>query len=116
MNRRGLLRGILAAGMAPMVVKAGVLMPVKKILTPIEFGHIENFRYYESSMLGTTYVQVTKRAIARAQEEMLRHAQPLTGWWSRDGNIVTVGDSFVLRDRFDAVRGAADIRGPLTRI
>jgi hypothetical protein len=29
MNRRGFLGGILAAGMAPMVVSAGVLMPVR---------------------------------------------------------------------------------------
>lgn len=31
MNRRGLLRSILAVGMAPVVVKAGILMPAKKI-------------------------------------------------------------------------------------
>ena len=35
MNRRGFLAGILASGVAPWVVtKAGVLMPVKKIVTP----------------------------------------------------------------------------------
>ncbi len=35
MERRGFLRGILAAGMAPAVVKAGVLMPLGKIWTPV---------------------------------------------------------------------------------
>lgn len=35
MNRRGFLQGILAAGAAPWVcTKAGVLMPVKQIVTP----------------------------------------------------------------------------------
>ena len=35
MNRRGFLQGILAAGIAPFVVTtAGVLMPVRKIITP----------------------------------------------------------------------------------
>lgn len=31
MNRRGFLQGILAAGVAPAVVKAGILMPVKQV-------------------------------------------------------------------------------------
>jgi hypothetical protein len=35
MNRRGFLGGILAAGMAPMVVSAGVLMPVRSIIVPL---------------------------------------------------------------------------------
>jgi hypothetical protein len=34
MERRGFLRGILAAGMAPAVVKAELLMPVRKIFVP----------------------------------------------------------------------------------
>jgi hypothetical protein len=36
-SRRGLLQGILAAGMAPAIVKAGVLMPVRQIWTPPEY-------------------------------------------------------------------------------
>lgn len=36
MNRRGLLKGIFAAGMAPAIAKAGVLMPVRKIIVPDE--------------------------------------------------------------------------------
>lgn len=34
MNRRGFLGAILAAGAAPWVAKAGVLMPVKTLVTP----------------------------------------------------------------------------------
>lgn len=34
MNRRGFLGAILATGMAPAFVKAGVLMPIKTIWTP----------------------------------------------------------------------------------
>lgn len=36
-TRRGLLSGILAAGVSPWIVKAGVLMPVKRIIVP-EWG------------------------------------------------------------------------------
>jgi hypothetical protein len=34
MERRGFLRAMLAVGMAPAVVKAGILMPVRKIAVP----------------------------------------------------------------------------------
>ncbi len=34
MNRRGLLAGILAAGFAPAAVGSGILMPVRRIVTP----------------------------------------------------------------------------------
>lgn len=34
MNRRGLLHGILAAGMAPAIGTAGILMPVRQIVKP----------------------------------------------------------------------------------
>lgn len=34
MNRRGFLKGILAAGIAPAVCKARILMPVKRIVVP----------------------------------------------------------------------------------
>ncbi len=39
MNRRGFLRGVLAAGVAPYVVTAaGVLMPVKRLALPDPFA------------------------------------------------------------------------------
>jgi len=41
MNRRGFLSGILAAGMAPAIAKAGVLMPVKQIIVPEELVWID---------------------------------------------------------------------------
>lgn len=37
-NRRGFLRAVLAAGMAPAVVKAGILMPVVKPIWTPRFG------------------------------------------------------------------------------
>ena len=62
MNRRGFLRGILAAGVAPYVsTAAGMLMPVKKLVAPVTvttvtgmklmnayFGTIEGFRFIQS--------------------------------------------------------------------
>lgn len=65
-QRRSFLAGILAAGVAPAFVRAGVLMPVKEIwvppvevivltdigletkLFPMEIGRIETFRFIES--------------------------------------------------------------------
>lgn len=37
MNRRGFLAAALAVGMAPMIVKAGVLMPVRQLTIPSRF-------------------------------------------------------------------------------
>lgn len=37
LNRRGFLGAMLAAGIAPLIVKAGVLMPVKKIVVPRDY-------------------------------------------------------------------------------
>lgn len=34
MNRRGFIKTILAAGMAPAVVRGGILMPVRQLWTP----------------------------------------------------------------------------------
>ncbi len=34
MNRRGFLAGILATGVAPAVVGSGILMPVRRVVTP----------------------------------------------------------------------------------
>jgi hypothetical protein len=54
MNRRGFLHGILAAGMAPAIVKAEILMPVRKIIVPPnillrgEIGRIERFSIISS--------------------------------------------------------------------
>lgn len=51
-TRRGLLQGILAAGMAPAICKAEILMPVKKIIVPTlitgEIGEWSDFRFIES--------------------------------------------------------------------
>ncbi len=41
MNRRGFLKSILAAGVAPAVVGSGVLMPVRKIFAPPAFIGID---------------------------------------------------------------------------
>lgn len=37
-TRRGFLSGILAAGFAPAIGHAGILMPVRKLITPPAFG------------------------------------------------------------------------------
>ena len=68
--RRGFLGAILAAGVAPAFVRAGVLMPVKEIWVPppivapsgqlghvaskfyeMEIGRVEGFRFIESPTL-----------------------------------------------------------------
>lgn len=44
MNRRGLLRGILAAGIAPAVVGSGILMPLGKVWVPPPIVIHEGFK------------------------------------------------------------------------
>lgn len=44
-NRRGFLGGIIAAGMAPAIVKAEILMPVRQIIVP-EWPKTIRFRRY----------------------------------------------------------------------
>jgi hypothetical protein len=52
MIRRSFMASILAAGVAPWIVKAGVLMPVKTIFAPelrlMEIGRLDGFRFIES--------------------------------------------------------------------
>lgn len=69
LTRRGLLKGILAAGFAPAAVGSGILMPVKKILTLDDFkvivdtppnspwehlkidSHLNGYRVYRNNIL-----------------------------------------------------------------
>lgn len=63
MNRRGFLTGIIAACVAPAIIRtSGLIMPIKPALVthpfeiweydgPIEIGVIENFRFVESVTL-----------------------------------------------------------------
>lgn len=46
MNRRGLLQGILAAGLAPAIGHAGILMPVRKIIEPGHWGDMIIVRHF----------------------------------------------------------------------
>lgn len=60
MNRRGFMKAILAAGVAPYVVtSAGVLMPVRKIKTMEEI-------FLELSLANASIMELIKRDIARA--------------------------------------------------
>lgn len=56
-TRRGLLQGIFAATLAPAIVKAEILMPVRKIIVP------------QANVL-------TLDALRRAKEKMEEHAVP----------------------------------------
>lgn len=64
MNRRGFLKGILAAGVAPAVVGSGILMPVRKLIMPMEIGTWEGF----------TFVQSGSGATSRTVQDALRAA------------------------------------------
>ncbi len=56
MNRRGFMAAILAAGVAPMVVKAGVLMPVRSVIVPTYYDHIAPYPV-TLTLDDTAYVQ-----------------------------------------------------------
>lgn len=51
MNRRGLLRGILAAGMAPAIGTTGILMPVRRIWTPPDVLTLEVIQRIQRLMM-----------------------------------------------------------------
>ena len=57
-NRRNLLAGILAAGVSPWIVKAGVLMPMKTIIVP-------------------SNIWSGNPRIAIMKAEILKHAKPI---------------------------------------
>lgn len=81
MNRRGFLAGILAAGVAPMAVRAGVLMPVREIQTvsglqmlmqaqrardqliELQIGQIDRFRIVESPIIGVDLARGSDRSV-----------------------------------------------------
>lgn len=70
MNRRGFLRGMLAAATAPFVVtSAGVLMPVRKIWTPFD---------YDVEVLPLTVHDLRARAMAELVE-----------WWRNEEYRIT---------------------------
>lgn len=69
MNRRGFLAGILAAGYAPAIGHAGILMPVKKIVEPA----VLPFRFSSP-----------EPAVAGDKIFALGHSftVPVAGWWA----------------------------------
>jgi len=82
-NRRGFLGAILAAGAAPWVAKAGVLMPVKTLVVPefvihpfpffgMEVGRYENIRFIETFDITTTIAEY------EALDRLYRRAPPMT--------------------------------------
>lgn len=82
MNRRGFLKGILSAGVAPYVVtSAGVLMPVRSIALP-EAGHV---------MVGQEILSI-------------RLAQDGTRWFRRAGSSVWQPDTISLDQALDFMR------------
>lgn len=82
MNRRNLLAGILAAGIAPAVARSGVLMPVREIWVPpravplaeFEVGVYNGFTLYTSSV--APVAGMTLDAIRRIAKKMKRYAMP----------------------------------------
>jgi hypothetical protein len=83
MNRRGFLRSILAAGVAPYVVTtAGVLMPVRKLVTP-DFG---------ASILWRTRYQIEEIVKRDLAEAVRIDAEILSGYSAKLLRIETYID------------------------
>lgn len=58
MNRRGFLGAILAAGVAPAAIGSGVLMPVKRIVTPDRNFYHNLVRWADDFMAGASPIVV----------------------------------------------------------
>ena len=101
MNRRGFLKGILAAGVAPYVVTgAGVLMPVKKLWTPINYNSAQRiiFNGLVGALVPGDFVLVDVEGLQRVArvERVVEHKlgasvtlySGLDGetWFSKGGN------------------------------
>ena len=69
-SRRGFLAGIIAAGLAPAVVKAEILMPVRQIIVPDSFGQ----RGYVPWKTEISSIHMNEHWM----RELRRHAQPST--------------------------------------
>lgn len=67
MNRRGFLGAILAAGAAPWVAKAGVLMPVRTLIAPTT----------------TVFAPLTATAVNASQRRMVEMLFPDDEYWNR---------------------------------
>lgn len=85
MNRRGFLQGILAAGMAPAIVKAEILMPVRKIIVPPTLT-FRRYVPYGSSVIALDHVIDSQRY--------------LNGWWrsALDGMAIDPGAKITLAE------------------
>jgi len=96
-NRRGFLRGMLALGVAPAVVKSGVLMKVKPLLLPgedFEVGHYYGFRYIESEfpMVGDPVNFIfMKKLLEEARKKLPYFNAELPGRWVPMSEYATVG-------------------------
>ena len=77
MNRRGFLGAILAAGAAPWVAKAGVLMPVRPtILMPMEIGRVDGIRIIFANRLWVADGGCTVRYTEIFQDEVFTVPEP----------------------------------------
>lgn len=76
LSRRGFLAGLAATIAAPAIVKAEILMPIKKIIMPNELGwlpaQVVYFNVPEMPAIGDIYVDITGNT--------RRYVYNTTGW------------------------------------
>lgn len=108
MNRRGFLKGILAAGVAPYVVtRAGVLMPVKKLWTPIDYNSAQRIIFnglVGASLVPGDFVMIDLAGAQRVArvERVVEHELGATvtlAGWSFQGGLQDELDHSDLRGR-----------------
>ena len=82
MERRGFLKGMLALGAAPWVAKAGVLMPVKKIIAPPlftgEVGKYESIILHEGGQIWAPNELGGYMYSLNLSEELRKSLQPMS--------------------------------------
>lgn len=81
MNRRGFLAGIIAAAVAPAIIRtSGLIMPIKPALVtrlPFEWGVIENVRFIEEP--GTFTLAHLQRVKTLLERNRAQH--PVDGFY-----------------------------------
>lgn len=108
MNRRGFLRGMLALGAAPAIVRADSLMKLvpRDLPVVLEMGHIETFRFVETPIVTTAATGILTSDIVERTVRMMRENHVQAG---PNGKYVMFVASHMAREAREVLAPEVDI-------